>query len=288
MVRRDVKPENLLCMPSDDGIERVKLADFGSALLLPLGSDAAVDPVGQGTNLYLPPEVLLGKRCSHASDLWATGITTYVLISGNFPFGNTSDALRCRASFDAWDASTCGPGRARELVHALLEHEASDRPTAAEAALHTWVRSGEACAGCVSSRPAGVGKSAGVAPERIPCTPPPIEPPLSEGATPLLEGTDTALRECTSPSGPFTNLKASVNTPTKRREHAVQTHGSALPASDADATVGAARDAVMPAKKRLCSRRQRAGAGAGGLLRRCGGMAQGFGCHALVGQDAAD
>ena len=73
--RRDIKPENLLCSRRD-GVDRVKLADFGSAMLLPPDGCAAVDPVAQGTTLYSPPEVLLGKTYSYAADMWATGITT--------------------------------------------------------------------------------------------------------------------------------------------------------------------------------------------------------------------
>lgn len=73
--RSDVKPENLLCSRRG-GIDRVKLADFGSAMLLPPEGSAAVDPVAQGTTLYSPPEVLLGKTYSYAADMWATGITS--------------------------------------------------------------------------------------------------------------------------------------------------------------------------------------------------------------------
>ena len=50
-LRSDVKPENLLCSRRD-GFDRVKLADFGSAMVLPPEGCAAVDPVAQGTTLY--------------------------------------------------------------------------------------------------------------------------------------------------------------------------------------------------------------------------------------------
>ena len=74
--RRDVKPENLLC-ERIDGVDIVKLADFGSASLIssPDGM-APVDSVAQGTTLYSPPEVLSGPAYSTASDMWAAGITT--------------------------------------------------------------------------------------------------------------------------------------------------------------------------------------------------------------------
>jgi serine/threonine protein kinase len=70
-----VKPENLL-WERRAGADRIKLADFGSAVLLPPTGVTTVDPVAQGTTLYSSPEVLLGKTYSYAADLWATGITT--------------------------------------------------------------------------------------------------------------------------------------------------------------------------------------------------------------------
>ena len=58
-----------------DGVEVVKLADFGSAVQLDHTGTASVDPVAQGTTLYSPPEVLNGLSYSCAADIWAAGIT---------------------------------------------------------------------------------------------------------------------------------------------------------------------------------------------------------------------
>ena len=137
-LRSDVKPENLLCSRRD-GFDRVKLADFGSAMVLPPEGCAAVDPVAQGTTLYSPPEVLAGKTYSYAADMWASGITTYVLLSGNFPFGSTADAIGSSASFEgeAW----VGASRAREFISSLLLHEPTRRPTALQARHHPWLLS---------------------------------------------------------------------------------------------------------------------------------------------------
>ena len=71
----DVKPENLLCERIND-VDVVKLGDFGSAMQLPPSGSADVDPIAQGTTLYSPPEVVLGKTYSCSADMWATGITT--------------------------------------------------------------------------------------------------------------------------------------------------------------------------------------------------------------------
>jgi serine/threonine protein kinase len=136
--RRDVKPENLLCQQVD-GKDVIKLADFGSSMQLPPEGTLRVDPVAQGTTLYSPPEVLEGTCFSCSADIWATGITTYVLISGYFPFGCTADALSSTATFesDAWFAVSI---QACSFISELLQHSASARPSAIGALQHRWLR----------------------------------------------------------------------------------------------------------------------------------------------------
>ena len=133
----DVKPENLLCA-TVDGVDVVKLADFGSAIQLPPSGVAAVDPVAQGTTLYSPPEVLHGHAYTCKADIWAAGITAYVLITGYFPFGSAADAISSSASFgsNSWRPVSM---RAREFIQDLLDDEPSSRPTAEESLSHAWV-----------------------------------------------------------------------------------------------------------------------------------------------------
>jgi serine/threonine protein kinase len=137
-LRSDIKPENLLCSIVD-GLEVVKLADFGSAVQLDHTGTASVDPVAQGTTLYSPPEVLNGLSYSCAADIWAAGITAYVLISGYFPFGCAADALSSHPSFDGegWLPVSV---RARDFILDLLQHDPAFRPSAQEALLLPWLR----------------------------------------------------------------------------------------------------------------------------------------------------
>ena len=136
--RSDVKPENLLSS-FVDGIEVVKLADFGSAVRLDHTGVAEVDPVAQGTTLYSPPEVLHGRCYTFAADVWAAGITTYVLISGYFPFGCTDDALSAHPSFegDNWREV---PLRAKDFILECLQHDPAFRPSAEESMMLPWLR----------------------------------------------------------------------------------------------------------------------------------------------------
>lgn len=76
MLHRDIKPGNLL----RDARGRTKLGDFG------LVTDRIVQGYGSpGDYAYsehMAPEVLLGEPTSPKTDIWATGVTFYRLLSG--------------------------------------------------------------------------------------------------------------------------------------------------------------------------------------------------------------
>jgi serine/threonine-protein kinase len=86
VVHRDVKPGNLL--RSDDGL--VKLADFGIAKAL--SEESAITQVGSvlGTAAYLAPEQAHGEEAGPPADLYALGVVTYQLVSGQLPYEASS------------------------------------------------------------------------------------------------------------------------------------------------------------------------------------------------------
>ena len=83
---RDIKPSNLILTP--DGI--VKLMDFGIAKMAGEQRMTQVNRV-VGTIEFMAPELIEGKDPSIASDIYATGVTMYELLTGSLPFKSQSD-----------------------------------------------------------------------------------------------------------------------------------------------------------------------------------------------------
>ena len=82
LVHRDVKPSNILL---ENGVERVKLTDFGLARAI---DDASLTQSGvvAGTPQYMSPEQARGEAVDHRSDLFSLGSVLYFACAGHSPF----------------------------------------------------------------------------------------------------------------------------------------------------------------------------------------------------------
>lgn len=83
---RDIKPSNLILTP--DGT--VKVMDFGIARMAGEQRMTQVNRV-VGTVEFMAPELIQGKDPSIASDIYATAVTMYELLTGKLPFESNTD-----------------------------------------------------------------------------------------------------------------------------------------------------------------------------------------------------
>lgn len=104
IVHRDVKPDNLFLTHD----QRLVLLDFGMARITGL-SQSEWDTAGPGnvggTPGFMAPELYDGEPGDPLSDLFALGVTGYLLLTGRFPYGQP-ESHRLRPSFDPFTPLT--------------------------------------------------------------------------------------------------------------------------------------------------------------------------------------
>lgn len=151
IIHRDIKLENLL-LQWPNALDTLTIADMGFAVSLAGG------PAGRrtmaGTPAYLAPELILAMQdgdtgsmpecLTPALDMWAAGISIFLLLGGYPPFEGTTtrdlfnSILDTPLSFDAPSWRDVSP-EGRHFVSRLLDKDMSTRATAAEALRHPWL-----------------------------------------------------------------------------------------------------------------------------------------------------
>jgi serine/threonine-protein kinase len=84
VVHCDVKPDNVLIEPLADGGERAKLIDFGISRL-PGAGRLTRDGEVIGTPEYMSPEQAAGEEVDALTDVYATGVLAFELLTGCLP-----------------------------------------------------------------------------------------------------------------------------------------------------------------------------------------------------------
>lgn len=138
IVHRDVKPDNILFFGSK--LDQVKLADFGIATSMGEKHmhDQALRTMA-GTPHFMAPEMWKGSY-GPAVDIWACGITMYIMMTGRYPFGielNEMIQRREQADFKA-DFSTFWDPDALSIAKGMLCPDPSRRLSAIGALQHKW------------------------------------------------------------------------------------------------------------------------------------------------------
>jgi serine/threonine-protein kinase len=143
IVHRDVKPSNLFLVRDKDGNERIKLLDFGVAAFQQSGAPAVRERSNSsltltesviGTPRYMPPEqVRSSKDLDARADVWALGVTLYVLLTGRAPFDGET-VLAVLNQIENQDPPPVTslrpdvPARLAAVVHRCLAKDPAQRP----------------------------------------------------------------------------------------------------------------------------------------------------------------
>lgn len=145
IIHRDLKLENFLFSSTSKDSE-LKMIDFGLSKHFRYGE---VHHEAVGTPYTVSPEVIRGsydERC----DVWAIGVITFLLLSGDPPFGGCGGPeplMQVRANilsgtfrFEPKEIWANTSSLARSFICDLLKTDPKDRPTARKAQTHAWLQ----------------------------------------------------------------------------------------------------------------------------------------------------
>jgi transcriptional regulator with GAF, ATPase, and Fis domain/serine/threonine protein kinase len=129
-IHGDIKPNNALYFPGDNGKLLIKLTDFEF-----LEPGEYVSPkMWKGTPAYMAPEVIRGEPVSFSSDLYSLGVLAFELLTGRLPFKYNNIYDLAYAQLDEeidiseQERKSLSPALL-SCIHALLHKNPVERPS---------------------------------------------------------------------------------------------------------------------------------------------------------------
>ncbi|KAL0955965.1 hypothetical protein HGRIS_002147 [Hohenbuehelia grisea] len=135
VTHRDLKDENILI----DNDFRVKIIDFGSAIIVDPTKPRPYYDLFYGTAAYASSEILL-KRPYQAppAEVWTLGVLLSYLLTGMSPFPKVEHAIEGRILLGSIAKRL--PLDAMDLMRRCLDPDPSRRATIGEVKAHKWLR----------------------------------------------------------------------------------------------------------------------------------------------------
>lgn len=140
---QDIKLENILLFGDE---KTATLADFGSTEKINEGEKSSSI---LGSIFYLAPEILTSKLHDKSADIWALGVTLFILLSGELPFvGRTAkqflndiETRMNRKEGSIFPELNNVSKEGKDLVSAMLQVDPEKRISASEALNFPWFES---------------------------------------------------------------------------------------------------------------------------------------------------
>ncbi len=138
IIHKDLKPQNVLVKNFEAKELQAKITDFGlSYPVLEDESDDEIELEFGGTRSYMSPEMIrielqreMQMQMDNKIDVWAFGVVTYKLITGEHPFKHLEDTLTFNAKqhIEQYFEQTLNQDF-KELLIKILDQDPSERPS---------------------------------------------------------------------------------------------------------------------------------------------------------------
>jgi serine/threonine protein kinase len=90
VIHRDLKPSNLLIRTDAEGVERLKVVDFGLVKVAEIDQSLTREGLVLGSPHCMAPEQVKGMEVDHRADIYAIGILLFRSLTGAYPFHGAS------------------------------------------------------------------------------------------------------------------------------------------------------------------------------------------------------